>query len=44
MANNIMEFFGALKKTDWDEKAEDMKNLRNPINKRLQNRIKLVFE
>ena len=43
MANNMVEFFGALKEIDWNEKAENIKNLRLSFNERLQKRIKTCF-
>ena len=34
--NNIMEFFGVLKNSDWDKKEKNMKNLRDSFNRKLQ--------
>jgi len=35
MANNIMRFFGTLKELDWEEKKENIRNLRISFNKKL---------
>ena len=34
--NNIMDFFGALKESDWHEKEKNMKEFRESFNKRLK--------